>query len=148
MLTDNRDVKSPASETFSRWLCHGVPLLIGVGIVGAFALHFSFGLRLSKLALPIAVLLGIQVVFYVSIYPVRRRYRQTRDLRTAALVTGIYGLSIVLAGMYYVGQLGIASARTFEDNYVGFSVFMGVVICIVVVIFSFIKPKPNSQVND
>jgi hypothetical protein len=37
-----------------------------------------------------------------------------------------------------------SGARTFEDNYVEFSVFMGVVTCIVVVMFSFVKPKPNS----
>jgi hypothetical protein len=89
-------------------------------------------------------MLGIQVVFYVGMYAVRKRYRRTRDLRIASFVMGVYGLCIVLAGMYYVGQLGIASARTFEDNYVEFSVFMGVVTCIVVVMFSFVKPKPNS----
>jgi UDP-N-acetylmuramyl pentapeptide phosphotransferase/UDP-N-acetylglucosamine-1-phosphate transferase len=137
-------VKSPANETFSRWVYQGIPLIIGVGIVAAFVLRISFGLTTSKLAVPIAVLLGIQVVFYVGMYAVRKRYRRTRDLRIAAFAMGVYGLCIVLAGMYYAGQLGIASARTFEDNYVEFSVFMGVVTCIVVVIFSFVKPKPNS----
>lgn len=46
--------------------------------------------------------------------------------------------------MYYAGQLGMVSARTFEDNYVQFSVFMSVVTCIVALIFSFVKPRPNS----
>jgi len=59
-------------------------------------------------------------------------------------LTGIYGLCLVLAGLYYAGQLGIASARAFEDNYVEFSVYMGIVTCIAVVAFSFVKPKPNS----
>jgi UDP-N-acetylmuramyl pentapeptide phosphotransferase/UDP-N-acetylglucosamine-1-phosphate transferase len=122
----------------------GVPLLIGVGIVAAFVLRVSFGLPLARLAIPIAVLVGIQVLFFVGMYGARKRYRRTRDLRTAALVTGTYGLCIVLAAMYYAGQLGIASARTFEDNYIGFSVFMGVVTCIVFVVFSFVEPKPNS----
>jgi hypothetical protein len=138
-------VKVPANETLSRWVYQGVPLLIGVGIVGAFVLRLSFGLPLARLALPIAVLVGIQVLFFVGMYGARKRYRRTGDLRTAALVTGTYGLCIVLAGMYYVGQLGIASARTFEDNYVEFSVFMGVVTCIVVGIFSFVKPQPQSS---
>jgi hypothetical protein len=138
-------VKSPANETLLRWVCRGLPLIIGVGIVAAFLLRLSFGLPLSKLAVPIAALIGIQVVFCVGMYAVRRRYRRTRDLRTAAFVTGIYGLCIVLAGMYYAGQLGIASARTFEDNYVEFSVFMGVMTCIVVGIFSFVKVKPRSS---
>lgn len=68
-------------------------------------------------------------------------YQQTRDLRTGFIVAGLYGLFIVLAGMYYAGELGIVGARTFEDNHVEFSVFMGVVICIGVVFFSFVKPK-------
>jgi membrane protein DedA with SNARE-associated domain len=114
-------VKSSANETLSRWVYQGVPLLIAVGIVAAFVLRVSFGLPLARLALPIAVLVGIQVLFFVGMYGARKRYRRTGDLRTAALVTG-----------------------TFEDNYVGFSVFMGVVTCIVFVVFSFVKPKPNS----
>ena len=137
-------VKSPANETLSRWLYQGVPPLIGVGIVAALVLSLSFGLSLARLILPIAVLVAIQLLFYVGMYGTRKRYRRTGDLRTAALITGIYGLSIVLAGMYYAGQLGIASARTFDDNYIGFSVFMAVVTCIVVVVFSFVKPKPSS----
>ena len=138
------NVKSPANETFSRWVYQGIPLIIGVGIVAAFVLRISFGLPTSKLAVPIAVMLGIQVVFYVGMYAARQRYRRTRDLRIASFVMGAYGLCIVLAGMYYAGQLGIARARTFEDNYVEFSVFIGVVTCIVVVIFWSVKPKPNS----
>jgi hypothetical protein len=137
-------VKSPANETLSRWVYQGVPLLIGIGIVAAIVLRVSFGLPLAKLAIPIAVLLGIQLVFYVSMYAVRKRYRHTRDLRTGAVASGLYGLFIVLAGMYYAGQLGIVGARTFEDNYIEFSVFMSVVTCIVFVVFSFVKPKPNS----
>ena len=122
----------------------GIPLIVGVGIVAAVVLRISFGLSTSKLAVPIAVLLGIQVVFYLCMYAVRKQCRRAQDLRVGAVVTGIYALFIVLAGMYYAGQLGIASARTFEDNYVGFSVFTGMVTCIVVVIFSFVKPKMNS----
>lgn len=137
-------VKLPANESLSRWAYQGVPLLIGVGIVAAFVLHLSFGLPLARLALPIAALVGIQVLFFVGMYGARKRYRRTGDLRTAALVAGTYGLCIVLAGMYYAGQLGIASARTFEDNYVEFSVFMSVATCMVALIFSFVRPRPNS----
>ena len=103
---------------------------MGVGIVAAFVLRLSLGLSLAKLSIPIAVLVGIQVVFYVGMYAVRIRYRRTRDLRTGFIVGGMYALFVVLAGMHYAGQLGIIGPRTFEDNYVEFSVFMGVVICI------------------
>jgi hypothetical protein len=137
-------VKSPANETLSRWLYQGVPLLIVVGIVAAFVLRLSYGLSLARLALPVAVLVGIQLLFYVGMYGTCKRYRRTGDLRAAVLVTGIYGLCLVLVGMYYAGQLGIASARTFDENYIGFSAFMAVVTCIVVVVFSFVKPKASS----
>jgi UDP-N-acetylmuramyl pentapeptide phosphotransferase/UDP-N-acetylglucosamine-1-phosphate transferase len=137
-------VNPDANDALSRWLYRGVPLFIGIGIIAAFLLRFSFGLSLVRLAFPIAVLVGIQLLFYVGIYGTRQRYRRAGNLRPAALVTGIYGLCIVLAGMYYAGQLGIVSRRTFADNYVGFSVFMTVVTCIVVVVFLFAKPKPKS----
>ena len=93
-------VRSSANETLSRWVFQGIPVIVGIGIVAAFALHFSFGLSLSKLAVPIAVLLGIQVIFYVSMYPARMRSKRTGDLRLGAVVAGMYALFIVLAGMY------------------------------------------------
>jgi hypothetical protein len=136
-------VKLPANETLSRWVCQGAPLLIGVGIVGAFGLHLSFGLPFARLAFPIAVLVGIQMLFFIGMYGARKRYQRTGDLRTAALVLPAYGLCIVLAGMHFAGQLGIVGATTFDDDYVGFSVFMGVVTCIVVGVFSFVKRKPQ-----
>ena len=138
-------MKSPKNETLSRWVWRGVPLLIGIGIAAAVALRLSFRLSVAKLTAPITVLLEIQVVFYVGMYAVRKRYRRTQDLRAAAILTGAYGLSIVSVGMYYAGQLGIVSVRTFEDNYVGFTAFMGVMICLVVLLLSFVKPKPNSS---
>jgi hypothetical protein len=75
----------------------------------------------------------------------RKEYLTPDNLRTAALVLPAYGPCIVLTGMYYAGQLGIAGTRTFADNYVPFSVFTGVVTCIVVGIFSFVKTKPQSS---
>lgn len=125
-------------------MSRGVPLIIAIGIVATVVLRTSFRLPVGKLALPVTVLVGIQLVFYVLMFTVRQRYRRTRDMRTAVFVTGTYGLCVGLAGMYYAGQLGVASARAFEDNYVGFSVYMGIVTCIAVVALSFVKPKPNS----
>jgi hypothetical protein len=57
------------------------------------------------------------------------------------ILTGVYGLLIGLAGMYYAGQLGIVGVNTLNDNYLGFSVFMLVVIAISVGLFSLLKPK-------
>jgi hypothetical protein len=134
-------MKSAAYETLSRWLWPGVPLLIGVGVLGAVVLHLSFSLPFARVAIPIAVLLSIQLAFYVVMFAARRQYGRTRDLRAGFVLTAIYGLFIVLAGMYYAGQLGIVGVKTFEDNYVGFSAFMAVVICVGVGFLSFLKPK-------
>ena len=135
------NVKSRANETLSRWVCQGIPLIIGIGIVAAFLLRISFGWPIAKMVPQAVTLLAIQVVFYVSMYAVRKRYMQTRDLRPTFILIGIYALFITLAGMFYAGQLGIVSATTFENNYLGFSAFVGVMICIGVGFLSFLKPK-------
>lgn len=134
-------MKSPANETLSRWLYQGVPLLVGIGIIAVVVLRRGFGLSLARLALPIAVVLGIQLLFYVSMYRTRQQYRRTGDLRTAALLTGAYGLSIGLAGMYYAAKLGILRVNTFTDNYVAFSIYIVVVVGIGIGLLSFSKPK-------
>jgi hypothetical protein len=95
-----------------------VLLLIGVGTVAVVVLYLNFGLPLSRLAIPIAVLLAIQIAFDTAMFAVRARYQRTRDLRAGFILAGVHGLFVVLAGMYYAGQLGILGARTFEDNFV------------------------------
>jgi hypothetical protein len=54
----------------------------------------------------------------------------------------MYGLLVILAGMYYAGQLGLVPARTFDENYVGLSAFIAVVVCVGVGFLSILKPKP------
>jgi hypothetical protein len=121
------------------WQC--IPLLVGLGIVGAFAVRMTFGLPLAKLAGPIAALLAIQVAFLIVMYAARKRYQKTQDLRSAFILASIYGLVIGLTGMYYAAQLGIVGARTFDDNCIGFSIYVGVVICIGVGCLSLFKRK-------
>jgi len=120
---------------------HGVPVLIGIGIATALLLHFSLGFTLVSLSVPITSLLVIQVAFYLSMYGVRKRFRQTRDLRTGFIVVGMFCLLIVLAGMYFAERIGLVAPKAFEDDYVEFSIYMLVVIVIGVSIFSFVRPK-------
>jgi multisubunit Na+/H+ antiporter MnhB subunit len=103
----------------------------------------NFGLPLAKLATPGTVLVGTLVLFYIGMYAIRKTYKRTRDVRPGFVVSGIYSLFIVLAGMYYAGQLGIMGARTFEDTYVEFSTSVGVVLCVGVGFLSVLKPKGN-----
>ena len=121
------------------WL--GVPLLVGVGILVEFAVWLGFELPLSKLATPTAVLLSIQIAFYVSMYPVRKRYKQRGDLRPGFTLMGLYCLFIGLAGMYYAAKLGLVRVNTFTDNYVAFSIYIVVVVGIGIGLLSFLKPK-------
>jgi hypothetical protein len=128
-------------ETFSRWLLKGMPLLIGIGILGGFALRMGFALPIARLAPPIAVLVTIQAGFFIGMYGIRKRYERSRDLRAGVILTGMYCLLIGLVGMYYAGQLGLVSVKTLDENYFGFSIYVLVVIGIGVAVLSIKKPK-------
>ena len=141
-------MKSFKGETFSRWMWQGVLLLTGIGVIAGVVVHVSFGVPPSRLAIPIAALLAVQIAFYAAMFAARKRYQRTRDLRAGFIAAGIYGLFIALAGMYFAGRLGIIGARTFEDNFVGFSVFMGVVICVGFGLLSFLRPKLTRQMTN
>jgi hypothetical protein len=104
----------------------GVPLLVAFGVLAGFALHTAFGLSLARVALPITVLVAIQAAFFISMYGVRKRYKQSGDLRAGLIVTGMYCLLIGLVGMYYVRELGIVSVKTVDD--LGFSIYVVIVI--------------------
>ena len=125
----------------SRWVLRGVPLLVGIGIVAGLALRIAFGLPFARIAIPITVLVVIQGALFISMYWVRQRNKRKPDLRGGIFIFGSYGLLIGLAGMYYAGQLGLVGVNTLNDNYLGFSVFMLVVIAISVGLFSLLKPK-------
>ena len=115
-------------------------MFVGIGILGGFALHMGFGLPVVRVALPITVLVAIQAAFFIGMYPIRKRYKQSRDLRAGFILTGVYGPLIGLAGMYYAGRLGLVGASTLNENYLGFSLFVVVVIAVGVGLFSFLKP--------
>jgi len=87
----------------------------------------------------------IQVAFFIVMYSVRQRYKQTRDLRVGFVVAGMYGLLMGVAGMYYAARLGLVSPKVVDENYLGFSVFMVVVIIVGIVLFSFWKPTQFTQ---
>ncbi len=118
----------------------GVPLLVGIGIVVGLALRIGPGLPFARSAIPITVLIVIQEAFFISMYWVRQRYKRSSDLRGGIILTGIYGLLIGLAGMYYAGKLGLVSVKTFNENYFGFSAYVLAVIAVAVGLFSFLKP--------
>jgi hypothetical protein len=85
-------------------------------------------------------LIAIQSAFFIGMYYIRKRYKRSRDLRAGVILTGIYGLLIGLAGMHYAARLGLAGVSTLDENYLGFSVFMVVVIAIGVGLLSALKP--------
>lgn len=113
-------------ESLSHWVLKGLSLLVGLGVVAGFVLHATFGLPLTRVVLPVTTLLGIHSAFFVSMYAIRKRHRQSGDLRAGFVVMGLYCLVIGLAGMYFVRQLGIVSVNTLDD--LGFSVYVVIVI--------------------
>jgi predicted benzoate:H+ symporter BenE len=133
------------SESFSRWIATGVPSFLGIGLVAGVILRTGFGLPFARVGLPITVLVTIQVAFFIVMYWVRQRYKQTRDLRVGFVVAGIYGLLVRLVGMYYASQLALVNPKAVNENYFGFSVFMVAVIVIGVGLLSFWKPTQFRQ---
>lgn len=119
-------VNTSARESLSQWVLKGLPLLVGLGVVAGFALHATFGLPLTRVVLPIMTLLGIQSAFFISMYGIRKHYRQSGDLRAGFIVMGLYCLLIGLVGMYFVRQLGIVSVKTLDG--LGFSIYVVIVI--------------------
>ena len=118
----------------------GLPLLAGIGVVVGLALRISFGLPFGRIVIPITVLVAIQGALFISMYWVRQRYKRTLDLRGGIILFGSHSLLIGLAGMYYAGELGLAGVNTFNENYLGFSVYVLVVTAVAVGLFSFLKP--------
>src|SRR5882762_3026598 len=125
------------SESFSRWIATGVPPFLAVGLFAAVILRTGFGVPFASVSEPVVVLLTIQVAFFIVMYAVRQRYKQTHDLRAGIVVAGIHGLLAGLAGMYYAARLGLVSAKVVDENYFGFSAYTVVVVIIAIGLFSF-----------
>ena len=136
---------SMKSESFSRWIAIGVLLFAGIGLLAGFILRAGFGLPLIRVVVPIAVLTTIQMAFFIVMYWVRQRYKQTRDLRVGVVVAGIYCLLLGLVGMYYAAHLGLVSLKAVNEDYFGFPIFMVVVIVIGVGLLSYWKPTQFRQ---
>ena len=135
-------MNTSARETYSQWILKGIPLLVVFGVLAGYGLHAAFGLALTSVALPIAVLVAIQAAFFSSMYGIRKRYKKSADLRAAYIATGIYCLLIGLVGMHYVRHLGILSVKTLDG--LGFSIYVVIVIGCGVTVLSlkkFTRPR-------
>jgi hypothetical protein len=128
-------------ERFSRWLAIGVLSLLGIGLLAVAILHTSLGAPWAGVLRAVTLLVTIQLVLYVAMYWVRKRFKQTHDLRTGIMVFGLYCLLFGLAGMHYAGQLGLMNSKVGRGDYVGFSIFVLVVTTLTFVLFSFWRPE-------
>jgi hypothetical protein len=132
-------------DNFSSWFRNGTLSLLGIGLLAAVILRTGFGLPFTRVAVPIAVLVTIQITFFSVMYWARQPYKRKNDLRVGIVVFGTYGLLMGLAGMYYAAQLGLVSPNAVKENYFGFSIFMVVVIVVGVGLFSYWKPSEFKQ---
>jgi hypothetical protein len=128
-------------ERFSRWLSVGVLSLLGVGLLAGVILHMKFGVAWASALWAVTVLLTIQLALYVAMYWVRRRFRQTHDLRGGIIIFGLYCLIFGLAGMHYAGELGLMNSSAGRADYVTFSIFVLVVTAVGVFFCSFWRPR-------
>ncbi len=117
----------------------GASLQLGGAILVGLVVRLSFKLPIAKLVIPIAVLATLQIACYIGMYPARKRYRRTGDLRAGFILMGLYGLLVGLASMYYAGKLGLVRVTTFTENYVGFTIYMIVVVCTGIGFLSLLK---------
>jgi hypothetical protein len=118
---------------------NGVPLFLGVALFVAVVVHVTIRGSWSKIAVPCAALVAIQLVLYVSMYWIRKRFQRTHDLRLGVLVFGSYCLVMGLMALRYAAQLGLVGPKVATHNYLGFSIFMLFVIPISAWASSFLK---------
>lgn len=127
--------------SLSRWLMAGVPSAAVLGVLGVVVLHMGAKIPWNVAILPVVVLLAVFTALYIVMYWVRKQFRHSHDLRLGVLAFGIFGLVTGLIGMRYAGQLGIVSPNTFSINYVPYSIYVGVVTVLAVVLFTFWRSK-------
>jgi hypothetical protein len=59
--------------------------------------------------------------------------------RAGFILMGLYGLLVGLTAMYYAGKLGLVSVTMFTDNYIGFTIYVIVVVCVGIGFLSLLK---------
>jgi hypothetical protein len=126
-------------ESFARWLRNGVPGFLAVALFVAIVVHVTIRGPWSRIVVPCAVLVAIQLALYISMYWIRKRFQHTHNLRLGVLVFGSYCLVMGLMALRYAAQLGLVSPKVATDNYLSFSIFMLIVILMSVVVFSIWK---------
>lgn len=124
---------------FSRWLVAGLPSAAVLGVLSVLVLHVGAKIRWKVAIPPVIVLVSSFAALYIVMYWVRRQFRQSHDLRPAVLAFGIFSLVTGLIGMKYAEQLGIVSSTSISANYVPFSIYVGVVTVLTVILFTFWK---------
>lgn len=130
-----------SENSLSRWLMAGVPAVVVLGVLGVIALHIGAKAPWITAIPPVIVLLALFSVLYVVMYWVRKQFHRSHDLRLGILAFGIFGLVTGLVGMRSAGQLGIANPTIFRDNFAPFSVYVGVVTLIALILFTFWRLK-------
>lgn len=118
---------------------NGVPGFLAVALFVAIVVHVRIGGSWSRIAVPCAVLVAIQLALYISMYWIRKRFQRTHNLRLGVLVFGSYCLVMGLMVLRYAAQLGLVSPKVATDNYPSFSIVMLISILISVGISSFVK---------
>jgi len=113
--------------------------LLGIGLFGVIILHAGFAVQWSDAMGPVGALIGIQLVLYVSMYWVRKRFEYTHDPRPGIMIFGLYSWVLCLTALYYAGQLGLLNANVVASNYLNLSIFALIVTLIGVVLGSYWK---------
>jgi len=89
-----------AKNAAGQWMGIGVPLLLGIAVAGAFALHLAAGLAWGVLVFPVSAFAVLQVACYAAMFWVRKRGVQ----RIGFAISGLYLLGAGLIVIHYVSN--------------------------------------------
>ena len=130
--------------TLSWWLGRMSPSVV---FAGAFFVVILHALRVPwhVTYAPAIVFTALYALFCVGMFWARKQFDSNRDLRLGVGIGGTYSLVTVLVGMWDAGDLGIASADTFAENWFPFSLFMLVCTTISFVLASYWKTRSNAK---
>jgi hypothetical protein len=124
-------------ESFARWLMAGIVWCSSLGVLGAIVLHAYSKVPWSTTTEPVVVMSLILLAWYLLMFWARRQFKRSHNLRMGTVATGLCVMAEGIGCFRYAGKLGFVSPDVISANYIGFSIFMTVVIVASVIVVSF-----------
>jgi len=96
-------------QRFRRWVFVGVPAILVEGIAIALFVHLLYLIALHKLLPPLALVLAIQIAFFICAFWAGKLAREQRQFGPMAFLVGFSLWATLLLVMHYGPMWGILS---------------------------------------